>query len=146
MDLSGLNIPVLIGLTIASATPIALGAYAGLFSERSGVVNIAIEGMMLMSAMTAAFASAYLGSLFLGVVVGMLTGALMAAMHAVVSIKFKTDQIISGTVINFLAIGLTGHIYQIYLVPPQWPGSEGTFPELPIPVLSELPILGPDIF
>jgi simple sugar transport system permease protein len=91
MDLSGLNIPVLIGLTIASATPIALGAYAGLFSERSGVVNIAIEGMMLMSAMTAAFASAYLGSLFLGVIVGLLTGALMAAMHAVVSIKFRPD-------------------------------------------------------
>jgi simple sugar transport system permease protein len=146
MDLSGLSIPVLIGLTIASATPIALGAYAGLFSERSGVVNIAIEGMMLMSAMTAAFASAYLGSLFLGVIVGLLTGALMAAMHAVVSIKFRTDQIISGTVINFLAIGLTGHIYQIYLVPPQWPGSTGTFPELPIPVLSEIPILGPIFF
>lgn len=131
-----------LNLTLATATPIALGAYGGLFSERSGVVNIAIEGMMLMSAMTASFASAYTGSLFVGVVAGLLTGGLMAGLHAVVSIRFKTDQIISGTVINFLAAGLTGHFYQVYLVPPRWPGSAGTFPEMPIPLLSEIPYIG----
>jgi ABC-type uncharacterized transport system permease subunit len=140
------NIPGLLALTIATATPIALGAYAGLFSERSGVVNIAIEGMMLMAAMVASFASAYTGSLFVGVIAGLLTGATMAALHAIVSIRFKTDQIISGTVINFLALGLTGHIYQIYLVPPRWPGSAGTFPELPVPLLSKIPIIGTILF
>ena len=126
----------LLQLTLATATPIALGAYAGLFSERAGVVNIAIEGMMLMAAMVGAFVSGYTGSLFLGVIGGLVSGGLMAALHAVVSIRFKTDQIISGTVINFMAAGLTGHIYQIYLVPPRWPGSAGTFPEMHIPVLS----------
>lgn len=134
-----------LNVALATATPIALGSYAGLFSERAGVVNIAIEGMMLMSAMTASFASGYTGSLFIGVVAGLLTGGLMAALHAVVSIRFKTDQIISGTVINFLAAGFTGHIYQTYLVPPRWPGSAGTFPEISIPVLSDLTIGGYEI-
>lgn len=132
----------LLQLTIATATPIALGAYAGLFSERSGVVNIAIEGMMLMAAMVGAFVSGYTGSLFWGVIGGLLSGGLMAALHAVVSIRFKTDQIISGTVINFMAAGLTGHIYQIYLVPPRWPGSAGTFSPLPIPLLADIPFIG----
>lgn len=136
----------LLQLTIATATPIALGAYAGLFSERAGIVNIAIEGMMLMAAMVGAFVSGYTGSLFLGVIGGLLSGGLMAALHAVVSIRFKTDQIISGTVINFMAAGLTGHIYQIYLVPPRWPGSAGTFAEMPIPVLSKIPFIGPILF
>ena len=136
----------LLQLTVATATPIALGAYAGLFSERAGVVNIAIEGMMLMAAMVGAFVSGYTGSLFLGVIGGLLSGGLMAALHAVVSIRFKTDQIISGTVINFMAAGLTGHIYQIYLVPPRWPGSAGTFPDMPIPVLSQIPFIGPILF
>jgi simple sugar transport system permease protein len=70
----------------------------------------------------------------------------MAALHALISIRFKTDQIISGTVINVLAAGLTGHIYQIYLVPPRWPGSAGTFPDLPIPVLSRIPFIGRVLF
>jgi general nucleoside transport system permease protein len=136
----------LLQLTIATATPIALGSYAGLFSERAGVVNIAIEGMMLMSAMMAAFVAGYTGSLFLGVVGGLFSGAVMAAMHAVVSIRFKTDQIVSGVVINFLAAGITGHIYQIYLVPPRWPGSAGTFPRIAIPYLSDIPYIGQILF
>jgi simple sugar transport system permease protein len=133
-------------LTLATATPVALGAYGGLFSERSGVVNIAIEGMMLTAAMMGAFISGYTGSLFWGVVAGLLSSGLMAALHALISIRFKTDQIISGTVINVLAAGLTGHIYQIYLVPPRWPGSAGTFPDLPIPVLSRIPFIGRVLF
>jgi ABC-type uncharacterized transport system permease subunit len=133
-------------LALATATPIALGSYAGLFSERSGVVNIAIEGMMLTAAMMAAYISGYTGSLFMGVLAGLLSGGLMAALHAVVSIRFKTDQIISGTIINFMAMGLTGHIYQIYLVPPRWPGSAGTFPEIPIPFLSDIPVIGEIFF
>jgi ABC-type uncharacterized transport system permease subunit len=136
----------LLQLTIATATPIALGAYGGLFCERSGVVNIAIEGMMLTAAMMGAFVSGYSGSLTLGVLAGLLSGGLMAALHAVVSIRFKTDQIISGTVINILAAGLTAHIYQVFLVPPRWPGSAGTFPELPIPVLSDIPFVGRVLF
>ncbi len=129
-------------LAVATATPIALGAFGGLFSERSGVVNIAIEGMMLTSAMTASFVSAYTGSLYLGILSALISGALMAAFHAVLSIRFKMNQIISGTVINFLALGLTGHLYQSYLVPPQWPGTAGTFQNISIPLLSDIPYIG----
>ena len=129
-------------LAVATATPIALGAFGGLFSERSGVVNIAIEGMMLTSAMSASFVSAYTGSLYWGILAALISGALMAALHAVLSIRFMMNQIISGTVINFLALGLTGHLYQTYLVPPQWPGSAGTFQRISIPLLSDIPYIG----
>ncbi len=133
-------------LAVATATPIALGSFVGLFSERSGVVNIAIEGMMLTAAMSASFASAYTGSLYWGILAALLSGALMAALHAVLSIRFSMNQIISGTVINFLAAGLTGHLYQTYLVPPHWPGSVGTFQEISIPLLSRIPWLGQVLF
>ncbi|MFN2190469.1 MAG: ABC transporter permease [Candidatus Promineifilaceae bacterium] len=134
-----------LNLAVATATPIALGAFAGLFSERSGVVNIAIEGMMLTAAMSAAFASAYTGSLYWGLIAALLSGALMAALHAVLSIRFKMNQIISGTVINFLAWGLTGHLYQTYLVPPHWPGSVGTLQNIEIPILSDIRIFDYDL-
>jgi ABC-type uncharacterized transport system permease subunit len=133
-------------LAVATATPIALGSYAGLFSERSGVVNIAIEGMMLTAAMSASFASAYTGSLYWGLLAALLSGALMAALHALLSIRFSMNQIISGTVINFLAAGLTGHLYQTYLVPPHWPGSVGLFQEISIPILSRIPYIGQIFF
>ncbi|GMQ77588.1 MAG: hypothetical protein BMS9Abin02_0076 [Anaerolineae bacterium] len=133
-------------LAVATATPIALGAFGGLFSERSGVVNIAIEGMMLTAAMSASFVSAYTGSLYLGILAALISGALMAALHALLSIRFNMDQIISGTVINFLAAGLTGHLYQTYLVPPQWPGSVGTFQTISIPLLSDIPYIGQIFF
>jgi simple sugar transport system permease protein len=135
-----------IQLAVATATPIALGAFAGLFSERAGVVNIAIEGMMLTSAMAASFAAAYTGSLYWGILAALLSGALMAALHAVLSIRFQMNQIISGTVINFMALGLTGHLYQTYLVPPHWPGSAGTFQTISIPILSKIPWLGRVLF
>ncbi|HUS94513.1 MAG TPA: ABC transporter permease [Patescibacteria group bacterium] len=133
-------------LAVATATPIALGAFGGLFSERSGVVNIAIEGMMLTAAMSASFASAYTGSLYWGVLAALLSGALMAGLHAILSIRFSMNQIISGTVINFLALGLTGHLYQTYLVPPNWPGSAGTFQTVSIPLLSKIPYIGQIFF
>ena len=133
-------------LAVATATPIALGAYAGLFSERSGVVNIGIEGMMLTAAMAASFASAYTGSLYWGILAALISGALMAALHAVLSIRFKMNQIISGFVINFLAWGITGHLYQVYLVPPNWPGSAGLLQEVSIPLLSKIPYVGRVLF
>lgn len=101
---------------------------------------------MLTAAMSASFASAYTGSLYWGILAALLSGALMAALHAVLSIRFSMNQIISGTVINFLAAGLTGHLYQTYLVPPHWPGSVGTFQEISIPLLSRIPWLGQVLF
>jgi ABC-type uncharacterized transport system permease subunit len=150
----------ILSATLIAATPLALGAYSGVFSERAGVVNIAIEGMMLISALTSQLAAQYIGSgwvgtplepygLLLGSFVGVLTGALLGALHAALSIRFKVDQIISGMVINIGAIGVTGALYNLYLaggLAAGVPTSPGTFPVIRIPVLKDIPILGPVLF
>jgi len=128
--------------TLRFATPITLGAIAGLYCERSGVVNIAIEGMMLAAAFGAWSAAAVTQSLAIGLLAGILTGMLMGLLHAWLSVTFRVDQIVSGTVINILAIGLTGFLDSQVLSKAHL-NSAGLLPQLPIPVLSELPVLGP---
>src|SRR6266581_4319859 len=88
----------LLSTTMLVSTPLTMGALSGLFCERSGVVNIAIEGMMLMGAFSAYVVGVLTGSLWLGLLGAMLSAATLAALHALLSISFKTDQIISGTV------------------------------------------------
>ncbi len=113
-----------INASIRGTVPIALGAMSGIFSERSSVVNIGIEGMMLMAAYVGfmlnvffsgphvpEFLHAELVRLGLALVGGVLVGGLMGLLHALLSVRFKVDQIISGTVINILALGLTGYLY-----------------------------------
>src|SRR5207253_6764419 len=110
--------------TLRNAVPIILGALSGIISERSGIVNIGIEGMMLSGAFTAYIANVYLSlptsapflqqepiRLGLAILAAVAVGAAMAMLHALLSIRFKIDQIISGTVINILALGLTGYLY-----------------------------------
>ena len=131
----------LLATTLAFATPITLGAMSGLACESSGVVNIAIEGMMLSGAFAGFFFGVQTGSLWLAVLGAMLVGAAMAALHGMLSITFKVDQIISGTVINILAFGITGYLYG------QWyatnaPTTPGTLPRLVIPLLSDIPVVG----
>jgi simple sugar transport system permease protein len=109
----------MLATTITVATPLTLGALSGIFCERAGVVNIGIEGMMLAAAFFGWFASIYLNTIFkaeaglsllVGVIVAILTGGLFALLHAWLSITFKVDQIIGGTVINILAVGVTGFL------------------------------------
>ncbi len=109
----------MLATTIAVATPLTLGALSGTFCERSGVVNIGIEGMMLSSAFFGWLGAIYMYhifnfgigfSIFMGVIFAVLTGMLMGLLLAVLSITFKVDQIIGGTVINILAVGLTGFL------------------------------------
>jgi ABC-type uncharacterized transport system permease subunit len=131
--------------SIVRATPLILGALSGLWCERSGVINIAIEGMMLTGAFTAVAATSMSGSPWIGVVVAVLTSGLMASLHAVLSIKYKVDQIISGTVINILAVGATRYL-NVRLLTPSGNNAPGTFPVISIPVLSEIPVIGPMFF
>ena len=125
--------------TLRQSTPITLGALSGLFCERVGVINIAIEGMMLTAAYMGYMTNVLTGNLIVAVIVAVLSGGLMALLHAWLSIHFKVDQIISGTVINILAIGLTGYFYQ--------PGAvtKGKIQSVAVPVLSDIPIIG-DVF
>lgn len=96
----------LITSAVRLSTPLTLAAYGGLFSERSGIVNIALEGLMLFGAFTAAAATYYTGSPWIGFVSACAVGAAVAAVHGVVSILFNGSQIVSGMAINILAIGL----------------------------------------
>ncbi len=139
IDLNLILVAVL-SSTVRLSTPIVLGALGGIFSERSGVVNIAIEGLMLTAAFVGFLIGASTGNIWLGVVAAVATGALMALLHGVLSIHLRVDQIISGTVINILAVGLTGYFYTSNVTLP------GKLPSLPIPLLSEIPIVGPVLF
>lgn len=148
------NLVVLLQESLRVSTPLVLGALAGIWCERSGVVNIAIEGMMLTGACMGFVALMLLTTgdnalptaqaQFIGVIVAALSGAVMAILHAWLSIKYKTNQIVSGTVINILAIGLTSFIRRDVLITRE--ATRGTLTALPIPGLSNVPILGEVFF
>jgi ABC-type uncharacterized transport system permease subunit len=130
---------------ITKATPITLGALAGICSERTGVVNIGIEGLMLTSAFVGFMAGVYTHNLAIAVVAALVSGALLSLLHAVLSITFRVDQIISGTVINILAVGLTGYLNR-QLFATGAPAGLSVLPKVNLPVLSDIPWLGPIVF
>jgi simple sugar transport system permease protein len=140
-----LNMAGLLQSTLVRAVPITLGALSGVLCERAGVVNIAIEGMMLSGAMMGALIGS-LTNLWIGLIAAILTGALLALIHAVLSIKYKTDQIISGTVINIFATGMTSFISAKFMQKYQNLNNPGIFPPIEVPVLSDIPFLGPILF
>ncbi|GAA2502998.1 ABC transporter permease [Terrabacter carboxydivorans] len=121
------------------AVPLVLGALTGVVGERSGVVNIGIEGQMLVAAFAAFFSASATGSLVVGVLVGMLAGIVMGAFLALTTVKGLMDQIIAGVVINIVATGLTSFFYR--------PGKvlSSNMPQWNIPVLSNIPLIG-DVF
>lgn len=111
--------------TLRFATPLTFAAIGGMFSERSGVVNIGLEGMMLMGAFFGVYGADKTGSWVAGLAIGMASGGLLALVHAFFAIHLRADQIVSGTAVNFLALGITGYIYNdVY-------GNEGTPNDLP---------------
>ncbi|HZC75505.1 MAG TPA: ABC transporter permease [Gaiellaceae bacterium] len=106
---------VLIAQMFASATPLVFGAIAGMFSERSGVVNIGLEGMMLMGAFWGVYGADKGGSWVVGILIGTLSGGLLALVYAYFAIHLRADQIVGGTAVNFLALGITGYFFfQLY--------------------------------
>jgi len=135
----------ILAITITKATPITLGALAGICSERTGVVNIGIEGLMLTSAFTGFMAGVYTHNLAFALVAAIASGALMALLHAVLSITFRVDQIISGTVVNILAVGLTGYLNR-QLFATGAPAGLSVLPSIPFGPLANLPWIGPILF
>jgi simple sugar transport system permease protein len=126
--------------TIRQSTPLILGALCGLIGERSGVVNIGIEGQMLMAAFVAFLANVYIGNLWVATLIGALTGATMGAFLAFMAVTLKMDQIIGGTVLNILAVGLTGYFYVTGLT------TQGKFQPIVLGPLAEIPLIGPIFF
>jgi ABC-type uncharacterized transport system permease subunit len=141
------NLVGMLNGTMGRAIPIALAALCGVISERAAVINIAIEGIMLMAALTAVVSATLAGSLLVGLIVAILTGALVAALHALLVIRFKVDQIVSGVAINIFGVGMTSFLSSRYLERNiDLLNNSGTLKVVPIPVLSQIPVLGPILF
>ncbi len=146
------NLTTIIAESLRLATPIAIGAMAGIWCERAGVVNIAIEGMMLFAACFGFTTLFFLRGTnlpletaqLLAVIVAVLSGGLIALLHGWLSITFRTDQIVSGTVINILAVGVTSFVRREYLLSTEAGAAKlGNFA---IPILSDIPVFGEAIF
>jgi len=122
------------------AIPLVLAALVGVIGERSGVVNIGIEGQMLVAAFVGFFAAAFSGSLVVGVLAGIGSGLLLGGFLAWTTVKWRMDQIIAGVVLNIVALGLTSFYYE--------PGQllPGLMPSFDVPVLSRIPLIGEVFF
>ena len=135
----------MLAIAVSRSTPLVLGALSGVMCERAGVVNIAIEGMMLAGAFAGFFVGIYTRSLFWAVLAAVAVGVVLSALHALLSIRFRVDQIISGTVINILAVGTTGFLNRALFSTGAPPG-QAVLPNLTLPVLSDLPVVGRILF
>ncbi len=146
------NMTTIVAESLRLATPLAIGAMAGIWCERAGVVNIAIEGMMLFAACFGFTTLFYLRNTglaletaqLLAVIVAVLSGGLIALLHGWLSITFRTDQIVSGTVINILAVGVTSFVRREYLLSTE--AGAAKLGNISIPILSDLPVVGEAIF
>lgn len=140
----------LVGLgntTLVRSIPIILGAISGILCERSGVINIMIEGQFLVGAFASAILASALASLWFGVVGAVIAGGLLSCALAALSIRYQVDQVIVGIVLNVFALGLTNFAYDRLLVPYQNSlNSPPVFSNIKVPVLGDIPIIGPIFF
>ena len=127
------------GLTFA--TPLIFAALGGIISERSGVVNVGLEGMMLMGAYFGIFGADVCNSWLLGALIGMASGGLVGLVHAYFSIHLRANQVVSGIAINLLAVGLTGYFFISHYGNNGTPGTLPQVPNLTIPVLDRIPFV-----
>jgi simple sugar transport system permease protein len=141
------NLITIVQTTLMYATPLILAGIGGLYSERSGVVNIALEGLMTIGAFTAAVFTIFTGNAWLGLLAAIVAGILLALPHAVASVSFKADQVVSGVAINFLALGLSVYLVKhLYQGEAQTPVVPDKLDEIAVPVLSKIPVIGPALF
>ncbi|MFZ1403889.1 MAG: ABC transporter permease [Anaerolineae bacterium] len=135
-----------LNFTLRAAVPLILGALSGILCERSGIINIGIEGMMLAGAFAGFVAKVatnhwpLLLSLLFGVLIALAVGGLMGLLHATLSTRFKMDQIISGTVMIILATGFSSYLFDRNAI------AEGKFSAVHIPFLADIPVIGPVLF
>jgi simple sugar transport system permease protein len=141
-----LDITGLLQNSIALAVPLVLGALAGVLCERSGVINVAIEGQMLSGAWAGALVGSVIGSYY-GLIAAAVAGALMGALLALFAIKYLVNQVVLGVVLNVLALGLTGFFYDAFMQPNAASLNQpAVLQEIDIPLLSHIPVLGPLLF
>ena len=137
----------LLSTTVDSAIPLMLGALSGCLCERSGVINVAIEGQLLTGAFGAAVVASAFGSIWLGLLAGPLCGVLIAALLGLFALRYRVDQIVLGIVLDLFASGITAYLYDAALVPfANRLNSPATFGAYKIPLLGDIPIVGPVLF
>jgi simple sugar transport system permease protein len=124
------------------ATPLIFAAMGGILSERSGVINIGLEGMMLMGAFFGIYGSDVTGSWVGGLAIGAAAGALMGLVHAGVSIHLRADQVVSGTGINILALGVTGYVFIYHYGNQGTPPGVSRVPDVTLPGIENIPFVG----
>lgn len=141
------NLAGMLSSTLVRATPIALAALCGVISERSAVINIGIEGIMLIAAQVAVVTASVTQNLYIGLISAIVIGGLVAAFHAFLVIRFKVDQTVSSVAINIFGAGITSFISSRFLQSAtDTLNNSGTFPIITIPGFSKIPILGPMLF
>lgn len=152
MDLMQI-LALIVPAAIIAAAPLILTALGGLFSERSGVVNIGLEGLMVMGAFTAIIATLTLersgvGALspWLALLIAAVVGSIFSLFHAVASINFRADQVVSGVALNFLAVGLSVFLVRLIYGKGQTDFIQNRLNRIDIPFLSDIPIIGPLLF
>jgi ABC-type uncharacterized transport system permease subunit len=132
----------LLAATLRFATPLLFGALGGIMSERSGVINVGLEGMMLMGAFFGIFGADATGSWFLGVLIGLAAGGVLGFVHAVFSIALRADQVVSGVAVNFLAAGITGYVFIAHYGDQGTPGEVPSVPTVTLPLIQDLGFFG----
>ncbi|MEY8416783.1 ABC transporter permease [Tissierella praeacuta] len=144
-----LNMTFIIALLSASirlSVPILFAALGGMYSERSGVVNIGLEGIMLVGAFAGVVGSYFTGSYWIGALVAIVSGSFISAIFALITVKIKINQIVSGVAINLLAVGLTSFFYRALFGITTVPITVKAFEPINIPILSNIPIIGEIFF
>ncbi|SBT51722.1 ABC transporter permease [Micromonospora auratinigra] len=133
--------------TFVLALPLIFGALAGVLCERSGVVNVAIEGQLLMGAFSGALFGSISGSVWVGLVAAAIGGAFISLLLAVFAIRYLVDQVVMGIVLNLLAVGITGFLYErLMQTDAQKYNSAPRFSNWEIPLLKDIPLIGPALF
>ena len=133
---------ILVAAMLRYATPLLFAALGGIICERSGVINIALEGMMLMGAFFGIWGADVLHSWALGCLVAMAAGALLAVVHAVFSIHLRANQVVSGTGVNFLALGITGYFFIAHYGNNGTPSKISQVPNVKLPLIQHVGFFG----
>jgi simple sugar transport system permease protein len=140
----------MIPIALVYATPLVIAALGGLYSERSGIVNIALEGIMMVGAFTAASVTVVLEpspmAAYYGILAGVLAGAVFSLLHAFASVNLKADQVVSGTALNILAGGVTVYLCQIFFEQQRTNAFSTGLSKVSLPGVADLPILGVILF
>jgi len=141
-----LSLQILLQATLRMATPLIYAGIGETFSEKAGVINIGLEGYMLIGAFTAYTVVFYTNNLFLAVIAAALVTAVFGFLFAYLTVTIKANQVIIGTVLNMVGAGISGFLYRILFAQTRTAQAVRTFQQVPIPVLKDIPFLGPTLF